>query len=248
MAKIENKDFWEKEEIIKTQETYVTAADYETFLFEKAKEKSTPSRSIFSIKIFGCGTGREVKAIADFFEPKEIIASDISENMILKCQKNLKEWGIDQITKTKTSNATEFKSPENHFDLVTILNSMLTYVPLKKDRIQIFKNSFSVLQKNGVLIGTVHHQVGSPSKTLYFKVRKMFSFILGDKVGNRNTGFNGFKVPGYYYDRDTLIKDIKSVGFSNVQVWSLQEYYQSIGKFYNAKTGYNNLIFIAQKK
>ena len=248
MSKIENKDFWEKEDIIKTQETVESAADYEYFLFEKVKENIKEPKKVESIKIFGCGTGREVKALADFFLPEKIVASDISENMISKCQTNLIHWGIDKITETWVGNAKDYKPAGTSFGLVTILNSMLTYVPEKKDRIQIFKNSFSVLKPGGTLIGTVHHQVGSPAKTYYFKMRKVFSIFLGEKVGNRNTGFNGFKVPGYYYDKATLTADISSVGFEGVQVWSLEEYYQSIGKNYDSKRGYNNLIFVARKK
>jgi len=247
MEKITNKDFWEKEEIIKTQEKVETATDYEYFLFEKVNSKNSQNQGIRSIKIFGCGTGREIKAIYDFFKPSKILASDISENMIRKCQFNLENWGIDKITETLTINATDFQSTDSKFDLVTIMNSMMTYVPFKKDRIKIFENSYSILSSKGILIGTVHHQIGTPTKTLYFKIRKFFSFFLRDRVGNRNTGFEGFKVPGYYYDKETLITDIKSVGFSNVEVWSLAEYYKLIGKNYNLKKGFNNLIFIAQK-
>ncbi len=167
--------------------------------------------------------------------------------MISKCQVNLKTWGIEAITQTHVGDAKDFREGVGSFDLVTIMNSMMTYVPVKKDRITIFKNSFDLLRPKGTLIGTVHHQVGSPAKTYYFKLRKMFSFILGEKVGNRNTGFNGFKVPGYYYDKATLIADIKSVGFNHVEVLSLEEYYKSIGKYYNTKKGYNNLIFLARK-
>lgn len=244
MEKITNKDFWEKEEIIKTQEVVESAAEYELFLFEKASQ----NQKVRKIKIFGCGTGREIKAIYDFFEPHKIVASDISENMIKKCKNNVTNWKINGIVDALTLSATDYKSTDLKFDLVTILNSMLTYVPKKKDRIKIFQNSFSILEQNGILIGTVHNQTGTLSKTLYFKLRRLFSFFLGEKVGNRDTGFNGFKVPGYYYDKETLISDIKSVGFSKVETWSLSEFYQMIGKNYNVRKGYNNLIFIAQKK
>ena len=177
MEKIANKDFWEKEEIIKTQEVVESAADYEYFLFEKANSKKSENQKITKIKIFGCGTGREIKAIYDFFKPTTIFASDISENMIKKCQNNLMTWGIDGITNLSTMNAVEFRHSEVKFDLVTILNSMMTYVPVKKDRIKIFENSYSILAPKGILIGTVHNQTGTISKTLYFKVKKMFSFI-----------------------------------------------------------------------
>lgn len=243
--KIENKDFWEKDTIIKTQEVLKQASDFEIFMFEKAKIRYQSKVDI--IKIFGCGTGREIESIADFYKPSRIVASDISENMISKCQENLKLWNIDSITETVVGDATQYNKKIETFDLVTILNSMLTYVPLRKNRLTIFKNSFQILKPKATLIGTVHNQVGSPAKTYYFKLRNLFSFILGERAGNRNTGFNGFKVPGYYYNKKGLIKDLKVSGFENIEVYSLEEYYKLHNAVYNRKTGYNNLIFIATK-
>ena len=124
---------------------------------------------------------------------------------------------------------------------------MLTYVPNRNDRLKIFENSFQILKPKATIIGTVHNQVGTPAKTYYFKLRNLFSFILGDKVGNRNTGFNGFKVPGYYYSKRGLIKDLLTAGFKNVEVYSLEEYHALKDEFYDRKKGYNNLIFIATK-
>jgi hypothetical protein len=103
------------------------------------------------------------------------------------------------------------------------------------------------LKPKAIIIGTVHNQVGATAKTYYFKFRGLFSFVLGEKVGNRNTGFNGYKVPGYYYSKKGLINDLMTAGFKDVEVYSLEEYYALYGKKYNRKTGYNNLIFIATK-
>ncbi len=242
--KIENKDFWEKDNIISTQEVLKKASDFETFMFENANKRNP---LIQNIKVFGCGTGREIESIAEVFKPSKIVASDISQNMIDKCNQNLKFWNIEQITQTFVGDATNYTLVENEFELVTILNSMLTYVPLRKNRIQIFKNSFKALKNNGVIIGTVHNQVGTLPKTFYFKIRNIFSFILGEKVGNRNTGFNGYKVPGYYYDKTGLKKDLKQSGFTDIEIYSLEEYYKLKGISYNRKKGYNNLIFIASK-
>lgn len=245
--KIENKDFWEKQDIIATQEVLVKATNFEVFMFENARDRYRNVGEIKSVKIFGCGTGREIESIAEFFSPTKIVASDISENMIAKCKENLKQWKIDGITETVVGDAKGYNKVNNAFDLVTILNSMLTYVPKRNDRLKIFENSFQILKPKATIIGTVHNQVGSPAKTLYFKLRSLFSFILGDKVGNRTTGFNGFKVPGYYYDKRGLIKDLLTAGFKNVEVYSLEEYHALKDQFYDRKKGYNNLIFIATK-
>lgn len=244
--KIENKDFWEKADIIATQRLK-KISDFERFMVERAKELYANFGSIKNIKIFGCGSGREIESIADFYQPTRIVASDISENMIAKCNENLKLWTIDSITETIAINATEYNKVHETFELVTILNSMLTYVPDRKDRIEIFKNSHQILKLNGIIIGTVHNQDGVLAKTIYFKIRNWFSFIFGDKVGNRNTGFNGFKVPGYYYRKNDLIKDLNQTGFKTIEVYSLFEFYSKHNINYNKRKGYNNLIFIAVK-
>lgn len=241
--RIENKDFWEIDDIIKTQRLK-KSSDFELFMFENSKKRK---ENIEAIKVFGCGTGREVESIAEVFNPKRIVASDISENMIAKCNLNLKEWKIDHITETFVGDATNYTSVTSEFDLVTILNSMMTYVPIRKNRIQIFKNSHKALKDNGVIIGTVHNQIGTLAKTMYFKLRGVFSFVLGEKVGNRNTGFNGYVVPGYYYSKKGLEKDLLESGFKNIEIYSLDEYYKMKGIEYNRKKGYNNLIFIASK-
>ncbi len=244
---IENKDFWEKATIIATQDITKNASNFEHFMFEQAVERQKNIRKIETIKIFGCGTGREIKAIAAFYNPKKIIASDISENMIAKCNENLKLWNLNNITATIVGDAKIYMEPKNNFDLVTILNSMLTYVPVRKDRITIFKNALQLLKPNATVIGTVHNQVGTKAKTYYFKLRSLFSFFLKDKVGNRNTGFKGFKVHGYYYTKKGLIRDLTEVGFTAIEVYSLEEYCLLHGKVYDRKKGYNNLIFMATK-
>ncbi|HEU4495854.1 MAG TPA: methyltransferase domain-containing protein [Flavobacterium sp.] len=245
--KIENKSFWERKDIIATQEVLKRASDFEMFMFEKARERNLLIGKTDLIKVFGCGTGREIESIAEFFAPARIIASDISENMIARCKENLKLWKIDAFTETVVGNAKDYNEPADAFDLVTILNSMLTYVPKRIDRLKIFKNSLHILKPKATIVGTVHNQVGSPAKTWYFKLKSIFAFLLGDKVGNRNTGFNGFRVPGYYYTKKGLINDLEEAGFSSIEVYSLEEFYALKGTSYNKRKGYNNLIFIASK-
>ncbi|MEI7507982.1 MAG: class I SAM-dependent methyltransferase [Flavobacterium sp.] len=245
--KIENKDFWEKDQIISTQDIQKNAADFELFMFQEAQQRYIEYGEVREIKIFGCGTGREIGAIANFYNPDRIVASDISENMINKCRANIVEWGIDSITETQVSNAVFYQGTKNTFDLVTLLNSMLTYVPNRGDRLTIFKTSLEILKPNASIIGTVHNQVGTPLKTLYFKIRSLFSPFLGETVGNRNTGFKGFKVLGYYYTKNGLQRDLEAAGFKNIEIYSLEEYYLKFNQTYNRKKGYNNLIFISTK-
>lgn len=246
--KIENKQYWEKEDIVATfNKEKTTAADYEIFMFEKAKERQKNIRNIEYIKIFGCGAGRDVNEAAKYFSPSKIVASDIAENMISKCNSNLNSWGIQGITKTILGSAKDISLEENTFDLVIIFDSMLTYVAKKSERIEILKKSNYLLKENGSIVGTVHNQEGVLTKTIYFKIRNLFSFFLGEKVGNRNTGSRGFKVEGYYYCKKDLLTDLQSCGFKNIEIYSLQEFYADRNIFYNRNKGYNNLIFIATK-
>ncbi|WP_264525286.1 class I SAM-dependent methyltransferase [Flavobacterium sp. N502536] len=245
--KVENKSFWEREDIIATQEVMTSISDFEHFMFESSLKRYDKIGKIDRIKVFGCGTGRELSGIAKFYKPNQIVASDISDNMIEKCNQNLKVWGIDTITSTIVGDAKDFNKVANEFELVTILNSMLTYVPVRKDRLTIFKNARQILAEDGVLLGTVHNQIGALRKTMYFKLRGLFSLFLGEKVGNRNTGFKGFKVSGYYYTKKGLITDLKESGFRDIEVYSIEEFHAMKGQLYNRKKGYNNLIFIASK-
>lgn len=245
--KIENKNFWERKDVIATQEVMKSISDFEHFMFETSLKRYDKTGKINHIKVFGCGTGRELDGIAKFYKPSTIVASDISGNMIEKCNENLKVWNIDAITSTIVGDAKDFNKVSDEFELVTILNSMLTYVPVHQDRLTIFSNARQILVQDGVLIGTVHNQVGVLAKTLYFRLRGFFSFFLEEKVGNRDTGFKGFKVSGYYYTKKGLIADLKISGFRNIEVYSIEDFHAMNGRVYDRKKGYNNLIFIATK-
>ena len=247
MMKIKNKTFWEKKDVINTQDKIKKASIYERYLFESAEERLKDINNINSVNIYGCGTGRDIKVIDEFFSPDYIVASDISENMIKGCNENLKGWDISAKVETHVANATELKLPKNAFQLATLLNSMLTYVAKREDRLHIFKNAYDSLIDKGVVVGTVHNQEGRPVKTLYFKLKGLFSFILKDRVGNKYTGFNGYKIPGYYYNKKWLVKDLQQVGFKDIVVYSLEDYFKSIGKNYDKSKGYNQLIFVGTK-
>ncbi|MEO0038469.1 MAG: Demethylmenaquinone methyltransferase [Bacteroidota bacterium] len=244
---IENKDFWEKENVIESQNIIKNSSDFELFMMEKAKQLYAVFGTIQKIKIFGCGTGREIESIAQFYQPSQIVASDISKNMIAKCDENLKLWKLNSITETLAIDAIEYNKVSNSFELVTFFNSMMTYVISKQDRITIFNNAYQILKPNGVVVGTVHNQEGTFLKTMFFKIRNIFSFIYGEKAGIREINFHGYKLKGYYYTKKELLQDIQKASFRNIEIYSLEEYHQLKNSKYNRKKGYNNLIFIAQK-
>lgn len=246
--KVENKTYWEDEIVIGTQDQTVTSATkFEKFMFQEAKNRlQNANLTINNINIFGCGTGRDINEVSKFFGDINIVASDISENMIKKCNQNLLLWDLKNI-KTTVSNATNIDFEKGKFEIVTILNSMLTYVHNREERNQIFQNSYEMLKNKGVIIGAVHHQIGVPTKTLYFKLKSIFSIFLKGDVGHRYSGSKGFEVKTYYYTRDGLRKDLINANFKNIEIYSLEEYFASIGEKYDRYKGYNNLIFIASK-
>ena len=74
--KIENKDFWEREDIIYSQDKTVgDTSNYEAYLYEKAsnyfKEKHI---KINNAKVFGVGTGREIHGILKYLSIGRVIS------------------------------------------------------------------------------------------------------------------------------------------------------------------------------
>lgn len=247
--KIENKDFWEREDIIQTQDkSAANTSNYEAYLYEKTNNYFKKlNLKIKKAKVFGCGTGREINGILKYLKIDSILATDISENMIKKGSENIIFWNLQDKVILEVADATKYTAKESSFELVTLMNCMLTYVKDKKDRYTIFKTSYDILISKGVLIGAVHNQVGTPQKTVYFFLRRILKPFLRDEPGNRITGFYGFDVGGYYFTKKDLHKHLSDNGFTNIEIKSLEEYSKENNLKYNRLKGYNNLIFFATK-
>lgn len=246
--KVGNKDFWEDESVIGTQDrTVAGSADYEIYLYEKVAKKFEGTAKKLKAKIFGCGTGREIPEVLEHANFDTAVASDIAENMIKKCDENLRAWGISDKVETLVADAALYKGAPGSFQLVTIMNSMLTYVVDKKQRDKIFQNSYNLLEDGGCIIGVVHHQKGAPAKTLYFLMRRIFGFLLTRPAGFRHTGFKGFRVEGYYFTKKDIYNHLHDHQFQDIEILSLWEYYERKNFKYDKRKGYNNLIFFATK-
>lgn len=247
--KIENKDFWEREDVIYSQDKHMTStSDYEMYLYEKAKDYfSKMNIDIKNAKAFGCGTGRELHGIIGTLSPGKILATDIAENMIRKAELNIKEWGFEDKVTLGIADATQFSGEKESYELVTLMSCTLTYISKKQDRYKVFKTSNDILKPNGCLVGVVHNQVGTPQKTAYFFLRRLLKPFLKNEVGNRTAGFYGFDVPGYYFSKKDLYDHLKDNGFKNIEIKSLSELYKEKNQEYNRLKGYNNLLFFATK-
>lgn len=246
--RVENKTYWEDEAVILTQDqrnTSLTA--FEKFLFEQARIRfSNNNLIVHQAIIYGCGTGRDINEVIKFFGNIKVSAYDISSNMIKKCLENIQLWKLSNI-ETTVCDVVNYPVLPSHYELSIILNSMLTYVHKREQRMQIFKNSHTTLKNNGVVLGVVHNQVGVFTKTMYFKLRRVFKIFLKEDVGHRYSGSIGYKVKSYYYTKEDLKKDLEESNFKNIEVYSLEEYFANQGQKYDRSKGYNNLIFIAQK-
>lgn len=249
IMKIENKDFWEREDIIQTQDKSVTStSNYEAYLYEKAHRYfQKRKQEVKHAKIFGCGTAREIFGILKYISIDHITATDIAENMIKKAALNLKEWNLEKKVTLEISDAVKFKAQESSFELVTFMNCILNYVKDRSDRYIIFKTAHDILTPKGVVIGVVHNQVGTPQKTIYFLLRRILKPFLKDEPGNRITGFNGFQFGAYYFTKKDLGKHLSAAGFENIAIKSLSEYSRDNNLKYTRMKGYNNLIFFATK-
>lgn len=247
--KIENKDFWEIENVIYTQDYRATqTSDYEAYLYEKLAQLTAQNGvKIENAKIFGCGTGREILGLMKYFDLKRVLGTDISENMIKKGNINIKEWNLSEKVSLQVGDATQFSGQNESYELVTLMNSVLTYVDKKEDRYKIFKASNEILKSGGYIIGSVHNQSGAPLKTIYFFLRRCLKPFLRNEPGNRMTGFKGYDVKGYYFTKNGLKKHLQDANFKVVEILSLGEYYKKQNVKYNKLKGWNNIIFIAKK-
>ena len=245
--KVENKDFWESDAIIATQDKEVACSnDYEVFLYEKVATY-LKNKSNLKAKIFGCGTGREIPEVISYIGVDKVIASDIAENMIKKCNENLQKWGLSNQVETVVGDATIYDSKGTTFDIVTLMNNMMTYVIHKKDRYAIFNNSYKILNPDGCIIGVVHNQMGTPQKSIYFTVRRCFKPFLSQEVGFRFTGFKGLKFGGHYFTKKEVQQHLMDNNFKNIEVITLSEFYKNKNVPYNRLKGYNNLLFFGKK-
>jgi SAM-dependent methyltransferase len=247
--KIENKEFWEREDIIHSQDKTVgNTSSYEVYLYEKTKKYFEDLHvTINSAKIFGCGTGREIKGLLKYLSINHILATDISQNMITKAKVNIQSWGLEDKVVLKVEDASKFSHEKDSFELVTLMNCMLTYVHKKEDRYKIFETAHTILKPKGCLIGAVHNQVGTPQKTIYFLIRRILKRVLKNEPGARTTGFYGFDVKGYYFTKNDLRRHLEDNGFTNIEIKSLTDYFKEINVKYNRLKGMNNLIFFATK-
>ena len=168
---------------------------------------------IENAKIFGCGTGREILGLMKYLDLKRVLGTDISENMIKKGNINIKEWNLSEKVSLQVGDATQFSGQNESYELVTLMNSVLTYVDKKEDRYKIFNTSNEILKSGGYIIGSVHNQSGAPLKTIYFFLRRCLKPFLRNEPGNRMTGFKGYDVKGYYFTKNGLKKHLQDANF-----------------------------------
>ncbi len=245
---LENKDFWNEADVIQSQDKTVNPVlyPYERLMLEKLPFAAEAG---LRIQVLGCGTGREIPGIIEKFPNASIMASDIAEKMIDKCNENLKSWGLNnsQID-VKASSSEDLDEPSESSHLITTFTSTLTYILPVDNREKFFRNANRILKKDGYVVGVVHHRYGKLTKTLFFLIQLLYTWLPGFTPGDRLGGFFEKKVSTHYFTCNEVKGLLRKTGFNPILVTDLKGLFAMNGKSYNRRKGDNNIVFIGQKK
>jgi len=244
---IEHKTLWNLDTLVKEYSISNPALTFaEFFLLEKAIQR-LKNQTVKKILCVGCGGGREVLPLHKSFSSAVIYANDIAANMISAAENNFEEWGIAANTELMLSPVNEIPIAVPTFQLITCFNNVFSCVSPFELCTASFKKLSQVIDDKGVLIGMVHNMYGTPQKTLFFILQKLFSFFRKDEWGDRIAGRENQKYKAHYFNKRQLGKYLTIAGFKSIEVLSLQELYTLKKRKYNRLKGSNNLVFIATK-
>ncbi len=112
--------------------------------------ESIPFRSDDSIEILdiGCGTGTLAKILKENFPNAKVTCLDFSKNMIKLAQQKLFKYKNDINFLVSDFNNI---SPSKKYDVV-ISSFALHHIPTDEEKIQLYKNIFSLLNMNGTFL------------------------------------------------------------------------------------------------
>jgi ubiquinone/menaquinone biosynthesis C-methylase UbiE len=115
---------------------------------------------------YGTGTGFVPKIIGLGLKSSDkLICTDLSQEMLNVCEKDLKMLSLDCETTFLKSNGKNIAVPDGSVDILTI-NSVLHHLP---DISEFFKESSRVLKHNGLLI-IVHEPNGDTELPIKYKI------------------------------------------------------------------------------
>jgi ubiquinone/menaquinone biosynthesis C-methylase UbiE len=165
------------------------------------------------------------------------------ENAII----NFKKWGIDGVTKTMVCSAEDIPINQPTFQVITCFNNVANFFIPQAKRNSVFKKFYNITSEKGVLIGMVHNLFGTPQKTFFFLLQKLFAPFSKYELGDRVAGRKKQKYIAHYFSKKELMILLKNAGYRNIEILSLEQLYKLRGKKYNRLKGSNNLLFFAGK-
>jgi ubiquinone/menaquinone biosynthesis C-methylase UbiE len=244
MKLVDNPEFWNDENIIKTQsERDHTLYYYEEFLVSECRKIN----NFKNILCVGAGTGREVYGLHTHFPEAKILANDIAENMIAQAIVNFKNWGISEFTDTLVAPIEDMDCHKPTYDFICLLNNIMDYVIPSSRRDRGFKKIYEILEPEGAITGVVHNIYGTPQKIGFFLLSSIFNIFSKREFGDKITGWEGKKFLVHYFSRSQVYKHLVNAGFKDIKIYTLEDLNKMRGKKYNRLKGDNNLLFIARK-
>jgi len=185
----------------------------------------------------GGGDGLRTEKISSLLKPNYTILIDSAPEMIALA----KLRSIDDVFCKKI---TEFKS-DIRFNLITSLWNVLGHMDTKKERIKSLINLKKHLSRNGVLIFDVNNRYN-----LNYGLKNVIFNMINDLMPRyeKKNGWYTFQYknnnfPVYLHSPFELIETLKSSGFSNIKIFSVD---YSTGKVYN--NYFMGQLFVVAKK
>jgi ubiquinone/menaquinone biosynthesis C-methylase UbiE len=163
----------------------------------------------------GCGGGREGIALAS--NGFNVYGIDLVLPMVVNAHKKSKQ--MKHRLHYSAMNALSLGFQNNTFNGVLMLGQVLTFIPLRKNRITALKEAFRVLKPGGKILLTTHSRNSHWKYRIYFfvkdNIRKILSLF----------GFNTLE-PGDRFA--TTVGNAKSKGKHYLHMYSLEETFEDL--------------------
>jgi len=171
-----------------------------------------PKNKKLRILDVGGGIGRFSKPLLELGH--NVVMTDISKEMLEHAKKRLSNFNNISFVKESASNMENQIS--NSFDVVMMINGVLNYC---KDYEKAIKESFRVLKKNGIFMGSVNNRF-IYCRSHELKKEKYQLFEKNMKIGSRYIVWGGQKRGhiSYEFTLDKLQKSLKRGKFKILKI------------------------------
>lgn len=203
----------------------------------------------------GCGAGREAIPLAK--KGFEVIGIDFQPKMIEEAKKNTEIFKVK--VEFLVMDACKLDFPDNSFDYILMLGSLLSWIPYRKNRVQTLRNAKRVLKTGGKVIFSV------PSKNCHFKYKLYFSVVdnwrrflklfgisylePGDRFVNKVSGNRKISEGKTFFhmcSMEETIKDMQESGLTLIECKSREEIIKEIETPHRREKDYF-IYYVARK-